>query len=149
MSLKYGKREVSKVAAVLDGEYESADQAAAACLDAMEEVFASRAKFVVVGQLASDKTSTISPDDPRAVRVSLGWYSTEGDARSAADSLWSSLATGETFRVWVLPVFHGSPAEFHKQRRSTETTEAKMRQKRDEDVRAAYAKVAEIGSQST
>lgn len=150
MSLKYGKREVSKVASVLDGEYETAEQAAEACLKAMEEIFAARAKFVVVAQLASDRESgTIPPTDSKAIRVSLGWYSTEGDARSAAESMWQSLQTGETFRVWVLPVFHLSPAEFGKQRKQTESVEAKMRQKRDEDLAAAYAKLSASGSQET
>lgn len=150
MSLRYGKREVMKVAAVLDGEYESAEEAARACLEVMEEVFASRSKFVVVGQLASDKENgLIPPSDPRAVRLSLGWYSTEGDARQAADSLWSSTQTGETFRVWVLPVFHGSPHEFYKQRKATESVEARMRQERDERRAAAYARIAAITPQET
>lgn len=150
MALKYGKREITKVAAVLDGEYDSAEEAAEACLKAMEEIFAARAKFVVVGQLASDReVGTIPPSDPRAVRLSLGWYSTEGDAQSAAESLWNSTPTGETFRVWVLPVHHSTPHEYHKLRKETESTEAKMRLKRDEGRAAAYAKLGLVRPQET
>jgi hypothetical protein len=91
----------------------------------------------VVGQLASSKEDgLILPTDPKAIRISLGWYSTEGEAKSAADSLWSSLASGEQFRVWVLPVHHGTPADFHKLRKTHyEQIEQKTRDKKIQDMK--------------
>jgi hypothetical protein len=61
---------------------------------------------------------TIDPTDPRAIKVSLGWYSTEGDALAAAGSLWTSTASGDTYRCWVLPVHHGTPATLHAKRKA-------------------------------
>lgn len=115
MALKYGKNEIKAMIAAIDNdEHESAEDAAKAALAAAEEIFEDRAKFVVVGQLRATKERlSIPPADGEAIKVSLGWYSTEGDAISAAGSLWSNTATGDNFRCWVLPVFHGTPAAFH------------------------------------
>lgn len=107
--MKYGKREIAKIAEVLDGDYDSAEQAAVAALSAMEEIFVERAKFVVVGQVKNKR------DDMAA----LGWFSTEGDAKSAAESLvWSLANPGEVFLTAVLPVVHMSAADYHRERRT-------------------------------
>lgn len=114
MPLKYGKAEIAQVAEAIDQEHASVEDAALACLAAMEEIFEKRAKFTVVGQLLhTSERRQIPPDDPAAIKVALGWYSTEGDARTASEGLWSSTATGDVFRTWQLDVHHGSPAEFH------------------------------------
>lgn len=138
MALKYGKSEIAAVASVLDGEYASAEEAAEAALDAMEEIFEKRAKFVVVGQLAVTKElGDIKPSEPAAIKLSLGWYSTEGDAIRAAESLWSNAATGDQFRCWILPVHHGTPADLHgKRKEQYQAAEAKR-------AAAARAKVLE------
>lgn len=114
MSLRFGKTEVQQMVDVLDADFDSFTQAAEAALAEAEGVFEKRANFVVVGQLAGTRErSEIPPSDPEAIKVSLGWFSTEGDAIKAAESLWSSTASGDRYRVWVLPVFHGTPAELH------------------------------------
>lgn len=130
LSLKFGKREIQAVAKVLDEDYDTADDAALACLNAMEKIFEDRAKFVVVGQLSSTRDlGTIPPSDPEAIKVCLGFYSTEGDAKTAANSLWHNTASGDTFRTWYLDVFHGSPADFHASRREQYAAlEAKRRE---------------------
>lgn len=124
------------MAGVLDREHESAEDAALAALACAEEIFQARAKFVVVGQLiASPERAVIKPTDPEAVMASLGWYSTEGDARSAAESLWHNTGSGETFRTVVLPVHHGTPADFHKQRRDIyEKKRAEAMEKREQEI---------------
>jgi hypothetical protein len=134
MSLKYGKAQITKMIEALDGDYETVEQAALAALAAAEEIFEDRAKFVVVGQL-KDKTgrSNIPPTDPEAIKLSLGWYSTEGDATSAASSLWHSNSTGDTFRTWVLPVFHGTPADLHAKQKEKYEKEAIARKKKASD----------------
>lgn len=125
MSLKYGKASVKVMEAALEAPHETLGDAAEAAILASEAIFEDRAKFVVVGQLASTKErSAIPPDDPEAIRLSLGWYSTEGDARAASETLWHNAATGDTFRTWVLPVFHGTPAELHKKRKDAYQAQA-------------------------
>lgn len=97
-------------------------------LGTAEEIFEKRASYVVVGQLASTREDgTLDPSDPRAIKLSLGWYSTEGDATKAAESLWQATATGDTFRVWVLPVHHGTPADLHAERKEQYQAEAEKR----------------------
>lgn len=129
MSLKHGKNEISTMVAVLEEEHETVQDAALAALAAAEEVFAKRAKFMVVGQLAgSPEKPYIKPSDPEAIKVALDWYSTEGDARKAAEGLTSSATSGDTWRVWVLPLFHGSPAEMHaKQKQAYADAEVKAK----------------------
>jgi hypothetical protein len=132
VTIKFGKSEIKAMASVIDGEYESVDQAAEAVLQAATELFENRAKFVVVGQLSGTKERlNIPADDPEAIKVSLGWYSTEGDARNAAESLWHNTASGDTFRVWVLPMFHGTPADLHRSQREKYEKEASKSQEKD------------------
>lgn len=119
MALKFGKTHRERVLAVLADEHETLDDAADAVFDLMGDLFAERASFVVVGQLAATRERTsVPPSDPEAIKVALGLFSTEGDARSAAESLWHSSASGDTFRVWWLPLFHGTPAELHKEQKA-------------------------------
>lgn len=117
-SLTFGKRDVAKMSAVLDGEFDSVEDAAKAALLAAEELLADRMKYAVVGQLSGTKErKDVPPGDPEAVKVVLGWFSTESTARGAAESLWNSTASGDTFRTWVLDIFHGTPAEWHTKRK--------------------------------
>lgn len=128
--------------AVLDAEHETVDAAALAALQAAEAVFAKRAQYVVVGQRkASKERVTIPSNDPDAIKVSLGWYSTEGDALAAAKSLWWSTATGDNYWTWVLPVHHGTPAELHskqaeKYKQAAEKRKEKAREKLAESIKA-------------
>lgn len=141
MSLKCGKRELAKIEAVLDAEHETVGDAAQAMLSVMEEIFQSRAKFTVVGQLWESGGEVIPPSDPRAIKVALGWYSTEGDARSAAESLVFNQGARERYRTWVLPVTHCSPAELHGQRRKElEKRAAEEREKREAWIRESIKK---------
>lgn len=118
MTLSIGKKELASLVEVLEADHETVEDAAKAVMAEAEEIFKARAKYVVVGQVQATKDGgKLRATDPRAVKVSLGWYSTEGDARKAAEGLWSSTAGGDTFRAWWLPVFHGTPAEFHKETR--------------------------------
>lgn len=132
MSLKWGAREIAKVVAAIDQDHESVDHAARACLAAMEEVFASRAKYTVVAQLARTiEDGNIDPSDPKAIKVALGWFSTEGDARSAAESLSMAHSTNEEYRAWVLGVFHGTAAGLLAERKATLQAEQEKRKEAD------------------
>ena len=142
MALKYGKAQVNKIVDVLDQDHETIEDAARAVLEAAERIFEERAKFVVVGQLAGTKDRlTIPSNDPEAIKVSLGWYSTEGEARSAAESLYHSTASGDTYRTWVLPTFHGTPAQLHdKAKRKYQAEMEKAADKAMERIRASIEK---------
>lgn len=142
MSLKYGKKQIEQMAAVLDGDYGTVNEAAFAALEEAERIFEERNKFVVVGQLAGTRErQTIDPADPEAIKLALGWYSTEGDANTAASSLWSSTSTGDRFRVWVLNVFHGTAAEWHAKRKAQYVElESKQKEARTAKMHADIAK---------
>lgn len=130
------------MAAVLDAEYGSVEEAAAAALAEAERIFAFRANFTVVGQLVGRKGRiSIPTGDPEAIKLALGWFSTEGDARAAAESLWLSAASGDRFAVWVLPVHHGTPADLHNKRKEQyQATEAKARDAARERIKLSIAK---------
>lgn len=109
---------MSAMEAVLEAEHDSVEDAARAALQVAEEIFEKRCKFTVVGQLTATKEhSEIDPRHPDAIKVALGFYSTLGDAQSAAERLWHSTASGDTFRTWVLPTFHGTAADLHDKRK--------------------------------
>lgn len=105
------KKDVATIAAVLrDGEFDSADEAAAAVLEAAWDLYEAKSKFIIVGQLYyAPGEGFIQPEDPRALKVALGPYGTESQANKAQASLLYSGATGEEFRRWVLPIHHGTP----------------------------------------
>jgi len=158
VSLKVGQVDVRAMAKALDPEYANLDpknpghddmrlsieEFARAALDAAEEIFRRRAQFVVVGQLSGSKERRrIDPSDPEAIKLSLGWYSTEGDARSAAESLYTSTQSGDTFRTWVLNVHHGTPAELHAERKAKYVAlEQKQADARRERLKASIEKFA-------
>lgn len=106
------------MASMLEEDHETVEDAARAALAVAEEIFEKRALFNVVGQLcASKERLDIDPAEPEAIKVSLGWFSTESDAIKAAESLWQNGSSGDRYRVWVLPMFHGTPAELHAQQK--------------------------------
>lgn len=144
MSLRYGKKQIDAMIAALDADYETVKDAALAALGAAEAIFEERAQFVVVGQLQSTRSRTSIPaSDPEAIKLSLGWYSTEGDAIKAAESLWHNAGSGDEFRTWVLPVHHGTPADLHANRKkaiqeATLKRKEKAGEKLDDDIRKRH-----------
>lgn len=117
IALKAGKRDIARLAEVLDADYQSVEEAAAAVMAEAWDIYEAKAKFTVAGQLAYS-AGPLDPTDDGAAKVVLGAYGTEKQALSAAESLVYSAATHETFRAWVLPMFHGTPAAFYKERQS-------------------------------
>lgn len=112
--LDFGKREVNAMAEHLEGDFRDVEEAAHGVLTKAVELLSARVKYVVVGQVVATKErGPIAPSDPEAVKICVGMFSTEGKARSAAESLWTSTQSGDTLRTWVLPVFHGTPAQWH------------------------------------
>lgn len=144
MSLKLGKRELGRVIEALEGDYDTVEAAAKAVASTVEELLEKRAKFTVVGQLAIDENgNTVDPASPEAIKVSLGWYSTEGDARSAAESLVHNSASKQTFRVWVIDVFHGTAAALHgKQKAALELKQEERKEDQLARVRASRERMA-------
>lgn len=117
MALKPGKRDVQRVADLLEGDFDSAEEAAAAVLDLAWQLYEAKGKFTVVGQMYYSPTGGwLDHRDAQASKIALGWYGTEKQAQTAAESLVFSRPTGEEFRAWVLPVFHGTPSQYFTQR---------------------------------
>lgn len=136
MALRYGKKEVAQVVAAIDAEHATVEDAAVACLKAMEGVWEQRCRFALVAQLrATSERSTVPPSDPEAIKLVLGLYSTEGDARSAGESLWSSPRSGDTFRWWIVPVMHQTAADWHADRKAQYVA---MEAKQDEARRQRF-----------
>lgn len=130
MALSIGKRDVRAIADVLDQDYDSAEDAAKAVIEACFDLYESKAKFTVVGQLYySIDGGWHGHDDAEASKVALGAYGTEKQAENAAKSFVISSATGEQFRAWVLPVYPGTPASYFSKRK-----DAKKKVKEDEAV---------------
>lgn len=131
MALKPGKRDIQALARMMDQDWDSLDDAAEAVLAKAWELYEAKAKYTVVGQLYYAK-GYVDPDEARAAKVALGNYSTERQARQAAESLWYSTQTHEEFRSWVLPVHHGTPASFYADRKKARE-EAEREARRDEN----------------
>lgn len=130
MTITWGKRERTKVASVIDQEWENVEDAAEAVLAEALSLLEKRAKFTVVGQLyySRQEGGWIGPEDARAAKVCLGYYSTPGDAQEAAQSLVYQSATHEEFKTWVLPVEHSTPAEVYAKRKAAhQAAEAEVR----------------------
>lgn len=116
--LNIGKRDVTRIADVLDQDYDSAEDAARAVLEECFALYEAKAKFAVVGQLHySPEGGWTSRGDALASMVSLGNYGTEKAAYNDALSFAISSATSEQFRAWVLPVYHGTPASYFSKRK--------------------------------
>lgn len=113
MALKFGKRDVNKMADVLDAEYETVEEAAQAALEAAMSIIEAKAKFTVVSQVSYTDNEWVKPSDPRAEKVALGWYSTEKQALDDALKMAYSTQTHEEHRSWVLPLHHGTPNDYY------------------------------------
>lgn len=118
MAIKHTQTHVKKIAALLDQEWDSAEEAADALLTEALSILEERGKFTVVGQLyySPKDGHWLDKDDARAAKVCLGLYSTQGDADKAAYSLTYTAGTGEQWLTWVLPVEHATPAAITKKR---------------------------------
>lgn len=106
------------MAEVLDDEYETVEEAAAAVLDAAWAIVQERAKFTVVGQI---KTPA---GQPAGDKVALGWYATQTQATNDALKLTHSSQTHESALAWVLPVVHGTPNDWYVSRKNAKKAEA-------------------------
>ncbi len=134
--IRYGKTEVKKIAALLDQNWDSAEEAADALLKEALAILEERGKWTVVGQLAYSMPlgGYVDRKDADASKVCLGMFSSKAEAERAADSLVFSPDRQETFRSWVLDVEHCTPREvyqkrkeFHRQR-EIEAREEEVRQ---------------------
>lgn len=120
MPLKAGKTEVRAVAAAIEPEFKNltpeqrleVEEVALAALEVAWEQYEKKAKFTIVGQVAT------KPGEEPGDKVALGRYGTETQAKAAALGLAYSAQTHESAFVWVLPVFHGTPNDWYKARKA-------------------------------
>lgn len=115
--LSIGKRDVQAMADVLDGDYETVEEAARAAMEFAFARYEEKAKFTIVGQAAyTPDGGWLSPENAAATKVALGRYGTEKAAINDALS-FAIGSTGEQFKAWVLPVHHGTPASYFTKRK--------------------------------
>jgi hypothetical protein len=116
VSLSIGKRDVARLATVLEQNFSTVEEAAKAALAEAFAIYEEKARFTVVGQLYYGEGGYIDHEDAAASKVALGRYGTERQAQSAAESLVINGRDHEEFQAWVLPVWNGSPASYFAER---------------------------------
>lgn len=109
ISLTPLKKHVADLAALLNEDHDSAEDAARAVLEAAWQMYEERAKYTVVGQVKSG--------DRKGDKIALGWYSTAGQAKAEGLKLAYSAQTHEEHWTWVLPVWHGTPHSYYAKRK--------------------------------
>lgn len=97
------------MAEVLDGDYETVEEAARAALSAALEIIYKRGRYTVVGQVVTKDNS--------GDKIALGLYATEKQALTDALSLSFSTQTNERHLAWVLPVWNGTPFSYYQERK--------------------------------
>lgn len=137
MGLKPGKNDAKKLYDLLDRNWDDIESMAMAIMQEAFEVYESKAKFVLVGQSLDASASAElasrfefpagTPDAERRMRskepmrdraVCLGMFATKAPALTASRSLtYSAFNKEEPFQAYVLPIYNGTPAEFHKERK--------------------------------
>lgn len=142
--LTFEKTEARRLAKVLDPGYADLDSEQKAELEALAsaalteaaDIVLERAKFTVVGQLyAGPESRWVARGEADAAKGCLGFFSTAGGAREAAEGLTYNAQTHEEWRSWVLPVFHGSANDFHRERKAAKqaaAAEALVRHKEEQ-----------------
>lgn len=125
-NIKPLKKDLASMVALLDTEEDvTVEDLAGRAFDLAFEVYEQRAKFSVVGQIVRRNGTKLDLSDPVATpKISLGNYTSETTARTAAMGLFWSPGTGEQARMWVLPAFHGTPSKWYQQRKQTARLEA-------------------------
>ena len=116
MSISAGKRDVARLATVLEQDFGTVEEAAKAAMAEAWAIYEEKARYTVVGQLYYGEGGYIDHADAAASKVALGRYGTERQAQSAAEALIINGRGHEEFRAWVLPVWHGTPAAFFGER---------------------------------
>ena len=136
-----GVRDARKLVPALEEDYDSAEAAALAILEKAWELYEDKARWTVVGQARRRAGQRVENGD----KVALGRYPTETTARHAAEQMAFATATGEEFAVWVLPVHHGTPAQYFTKRKEAlekERDEAEAEQREERFSRAGTRSMA-------
>jgi len=126
-NIKPLKRDIAKMVTLLDTDEDGlcVEDMAIRALELAWEVYEAKAKFTVVGQVVRHNGVKLDLADPeQSTKVCLGNFGTETTAKSAAMSLFWSTATMEQARMWVIPIYHGTPAKWYTQRKLTAHQEA-------------------------
>lgn len=133
MALSFGKRDVARIAAVLDPDYKELPpeqqsellDLASTALDEAYDLIQKKGKFTLAGRVKRDGSADeVEGGDI----VALGLYQTEKQALNDALKLAYSTQTHESHSVLVLPVFPGTPSAYYKSRKkNAEEREAASR----------------------
>lgn len=117
MSLTIGKRDIKAVVTHLDQEWDDVEDLAQALLRTAWEIYETRSKYTVVGQLWKRPNGEEVTDRNELDTVAVGVYGTEAQAKLAAVSLAYSTQTHEMHRTMVVPLWWGTPATYYAERK--------------------------------
>lgn len=135
-----GKTEVRKMIGVLERDFDTAEDAAKAVLEAAWDMYEGKGKWTVFAQRKR-------PDEP-PMSLALGWYGTENQARAQAEGMAFSSVTHEEYGYRVLPVFHGTAASWHAARKTAQKDSEKS--EREQRLLESIADwVAEVEARAT
>lgn len=122
MSIEAGKAEVKRMAALLDADHESAEEAARAALDLAWEMYEAKAKYVVIAQIRGALAE--GTGETHLDTVVLGPYSTPGKATAAGRSVAIGAPTHEECKWMLAQRFDGSPNAWYLERKERDAAEA-------------------------
>jgi hypothetical protein len=111
LPITFTKKHVGSMAEVLDGDYETVEEAAKAALEAALDIIKDRARFTVVAQIDA------KPGEEPGDKIALRWHATEKQAIEDALKTAYSTQTHEEAHAWVLPIFNDSPSAYYSSRK--------------------------------
>lgn len=145
MTLTAGKRDISRLAAVLDAEYATVEEAAKAVLEEAWTIYEEKARWVVFAfpRKPPGRERYASQEDALNHVIVLGPFGTRTQAESVMDSMWANRNGGEEWHRGIVPWLHTSPAEFFKWRSQVTDREEKRRDAERWETRKALWEMRE------
>lgn len=110
------------MASLLDGNHESAEEAAKAALELAWEMYEAKAKYVVIAQVRGALAD--GDGETHLDTVVLGPYSTPGKATAAGRSVAVGTPTHEECKWMLAQRFDGSPNAWYLERKERDAVEA-------------------------
>ena len=112
------KTELKKMMALLEEEFDSAEDAALAALELAYSLYEGQAKFYAVAQVIPGSGRYVSAQESADSKVVLGPFATHGQAYKACMSLTAGTPTGESALAWPVEAWYDSPHAWYLKRQA-------------------------------